>query len=356
MRIFKEFIIPAGLIPALPLLGVILKGQAVMPYLVFPPKPVITSHAPFSPPVFTATACFIALAFLPLLKKGMTRKEKTKPEARGRFPLWGYVSFAGLFFFWVMAWTRFDWFKPFQAHTFFPLWLCWIISVNAIIYRSKTQCPMFNTPSKFLFLFMVSSLFWWAFEFLNRFVGNWYYTGSQYPGLEYFLLATLSFSTVLPAVESMKAYLLTFAWFKNRFKHARPLHGTGSRSFGLLMVASSGVLLSLVGIFPEILFFTVWLCPLFLLIGFRILSGRHHILSGAENGDYTMVAAYAAAGLICGFFWEMFNMYSLARWQYSIPYVDILHVFEMPLLGYAGYLPFGLECAVIIELIMGKPS
>ncbi len=26
-------------------------------------------------------------------------------------------------------------------------------------------------------------------------------------------------------------------------------------------------------------------------------------------------------------------------------------IFEMPALGYAGYLPFGLECAVIGELI-----
>ena len=33
-----------------------------------------------------------------------------------------------------------------------------------------------------------------------------------------------------------------------------------------------------------------------------------------------------------------------AYWQYSLPYVDVLHVFEMPLLGYFGYLPFGGYC------------
>ncbi len=27
---------------------------------------------------------------------------------------------------------------------------------------------------------------------------------------------------------------------------------------------------------------------------------------------------------------------------------------EMPVLGYAGYLPFGLECALIIDLIMDR--
>jgi hypothetical protein len=30
----------------------------------------------------------------------------------------------------------------------------------------------------------------------------------------------------------------------------------------------------------------------------------------------------------------------------------VFHLFEMPILGYAGYLPFGLECAVIIDFVM----
>jgi hypothetical protein len=31
--------------------------------------------------------------------------------------------------------------------------------------------------------------------------------------------------------------------------------------------------------------------------------------------------------------------------------VQRFHVFEMPLLGYAGYLPFGVECALIMQLV-----
>jgi hypothetical protein len=30
-------------------------------------------------------------------------------------------------------------------------------------------------------------------------------------------------------------------------------------------------------------------------------------------------------------------------WQYNIPYVNVIHIFsEMPLLGYFGYIPFGV--------------
>jgi hypothetical protein len=60
---------------------------------------------------------------------------------------------------------------------------------------------------------------------------------------------------------------------------------------------------------------------------------------------------WALAALCCGLFWEMWNAHSLARWQYALPYVERFRIFEMPALGYAGYLPFGLECALICDLV-----
>jgi hypothetical protein len=57
------------------------------------------------------------------------------------------------------------------------------------------------------------------------------------------------------------------------------------------------------------------------------------------------------AAVICGFFWEMWNSFSLAQWRYSIPFVHRFEIFAMPLLGYAGYLPFGLECAAVRDVM-----
>jgi hypothetical protein len=59
----------------------------------------------------------------------------------------------------------------------------------------------------------------------------------------------------------------------------------------------------------------------------------------------------AMAALFCGWFWEMWNYYSLAKWEYAIPFVHRYEIFEMPILGYAGYLPFGLECAVLVDML-----
>jgi hypothetical protein len=62
----------------------------------------------------------------------------------------------------------------------------------------------------------------------------------------------------------------------------------------------------------------------------------------------------ACAALICGFFWELWNFKSLAHWEYAVPFVQRFHVFEMPLLGYAGYLPFGLECLVVADACLAR--
>jgi hypothetical protein len=49
----------------------------------------------------------------------------------------------------------------------------------------------------------------------------------------------------------------------------------------------------------------------------------------------------------------MWNFYSYPKWIYHIPWGNALHVFEMPLLGYGGYLPFALELYVLYHLIAG---
>ena len=34
--------------------------------------------------------------------------------------------------------------------------------------------------------------------------------------------------------------------------------------------------------------------------------------------------------------------------------MDRFHIFAMPILGYAGYLPFGLECVVVANLVLDR--
>jgi hypothetical protein len=80
------------------------------------------------------------------------------------------------------------------------------------------------------------------------------------------------------------------------------------------------------------------------------------MLADACRGDWSGIAAAALAGLVCGFFWEMWNYDSLARWHYAVPFVDRFHLFAMPLLGYAGYLPFGLTCVLIGDALLCRET
>ena len=57
--------------------------------------------------------------------------------------------------------------------------------------------------------------------------------------------------------------------------------------------------------------------------------------------------------MVCAFFWELWNVYSYPKWVYEIPGVGFAHLFEMPLLGYLGYLPFSLELFAAVQLVYG---
>ncbi|MEI6071260.1 MAG: hypothetical protein WCS31_05680 [Verrucomicrobiae bacterium] len=39
------------------------------------------------------------------------------------------------------------------------------------------------------------------------------------------------------------------------------------------------------------------------------------------------------------------------KWIYAVPFVGDFKIFEMPLLGFSGYLWFGIKCAVIAEFV-----
>ena len=113
------------------------------------------------------------------------------------------------------------------------------------------------------------------------------------------------------------------------------------------MFASAGLVG--IGTWPQALFPIVWVAPLLLITALQILQGKETIFSRITQGDATSLWLAAVAALVCGWWWEMWNFKSLAHWEYAIPSVHRFQLFEMPLLGYAGYLPFGLECLAVTQ-------
>ena len=346
-----------ALLAGLPLAGVILAGKPAARYLEFPPVTRHVSHAPFCLPVFAGMAALILAVVLPLDLRVMRCRGGTPSRVRppGPFPSWGWLGLGLGCASWVLAWTRFEWFSRLQVFTFSPLWFAYIMVVNAWTWRRSGHCMLRDRPGHLLRLFAWSAVFWWFFEYLNRFVQNWHYEGcGELSPIRYFVFATLPFSTVLPAVLGTEDLLATFPRTcagLDRFVAVRLPRG---KTVPLLVLVVSGAGLAAIGIFPDYLYPLLWVSPLFVLTSLQALAGKPTVFTPLAGGDWQRVYRLAMAALICGFFWEMWNYRSLARWVYSVPFVHAWQVFEMPLLGFAGYLPFGLECAVIADLLTAR--
>lgn len=341
------------LILFLPAAGVMLSGKDIYPYLLFPPSRGYVKHAPFSWGAFSVLAGVIILLLAhPVAHIIRGTRVNPRGDTVRSFPWWGYAGVAAVIFSWIIAWTRMPLFHEIQRWTFLPLWLSYIITVNAISVKRRGVSLLTDRTGYLLSLFPASAVFWWLFEYLNRFTANWYYAGTgELSPLRYFCEATMAFSTVLPAVMSTAELVNSFPRLYAGSDSYLRVKKIRSRAAALLIMVifSSGLLFT--AILPEILFPLLWISPFAIIVPMQVIAGDDTILDSLEYGDWRAVAVYASAALICGFFWEMWNSGSLARWMYSIPYVQRFRVFEMPLLGYAGYLPFGLECAAVAGIL-----
>ena len=341
---------------ALPLFGVILAGKELTNYLKFPPLTRYVEHQGFSWFVFLSLAICVVVVVTPFLLKVISSPPIQKiNQQQHPFPLWGWFAIFLCLFFWLMAWSRFEWFAQLQLYTIFPLWLGYIGIVNAFTYKRSGKCMLTHQRSYLMKLFILSTLFWWYFEYLNRFVQNWHYleVAGLSPG-QYVIFASLPFSTVLPAVMGTCELLRTFPRLSAGLESFIKFNTGSPRLLAGVMLALAAVGLLGIGIKPHYLYPLIWLSPLFILTSLQTLTERTTIFASLRQGNWQRIFLLAISALLCGFFWEMWNFYSYAKWQYSIPFVQRFHIFEMPLLGYAGYLPFGLECGVVAEFARPK--
>lgn len=245
---------------------------------------------------------------------------------------------------WLVSWNGPE---PARFHTFFVLWVGYIAVVDALVLAVSGTSLARRMRVRFLALFAISMPFWWIFEAANSRLENWrYHLPRDYSWLGYHLEASLAFSTVVPAVfvtaELVRQILLRRPVLWIRIAPDSP---------ALLVIAAGGAMLfAATMVWPDVLFPMVWI-SLFLAIDpvVHLLGGRS-ITAQVISGRWDTVLVIFMATLTCGFFWEMWNSRAMPKWTYDIPYAEWLHVFEMPLLGYGGYLPFGLELYALVNL------
>ena len=271
---------------------------------------------------------------------------REKPLQRYLLPYRGLLGLLLIAIAWPLS-------QQISQNLFFPLWLGFILLVDGLVLRRTGTSLAVRSPKIMVVMFIVASPYWWAFEGINEITQNWVYvtsTEEDSGGLVGVIQASLSYSTVVPAVFEVSELIGSFGFIK-RFARLPSLVLSRPQII-LAGVFGLGSLVTML-IWPTYLFPMTWLCLFFIFDPINNLTGRPSIIAQVKNGDYRTVVAFALGALVCGFFWEMWNRDASVSWEYNIGYLDFARIFQMPLLGYGGYLPFGLETYAMFHFVAG---
>ena len=323
----------------------------------FHPEKLWNHRRPFTWGAFIGLVLFTFVCVRPFavraLKVAFGKRGRGEKLARRPFPWWGWAGVAVLAVGWVFSWSRFEWFRPFQVQcSYFPMWAGFILIMNALCVRRSGHSPMTDHPWAYAATFPASSLFWWFFEYLNRYVWNWYYLGvSELSAFEYTVYATVCFASVLPAVSAVAAWLATFEPFDDAVYDDMAHVDLRRPGWNMFLFALSVLGLTGVVFFPDYAYPLIWISPLAVFIMVQTWLKEPSVLDSFSHGNWSVFFRFGLASLICGLCWETWNWHAYAKWVYAVPWVHRFQIWEMPLVGFAGYLPFGVECAAVTAWI-----
>lgn len=292
---------------------------------------------------------------------GFSPQNPLPKPASAPFPLWFWLGGMSTLFFWWLMWQRVTPFGDLVYYAFTPLWWGFIFTLDGLTYRRSGGYSLFaRRPKTLLISAVVSLVGWFYFEYFDYFaLGNWYYPNSTMPELSHSMVVMLYFiayTTVWPAIFEWYTLLNTFPGLVARYSDGPKISLPGG-----IMFWAGFLLIFAVVFLPYPLFWVMWIGPLAIFSGQLIRKNIWNPFTAIAEGNWGPGLLMAIGTVFNGFCWEFWNWGSAHPpepvtnpnyWLYDIPYVNVIHIFaEMPLLGFMGYMPFGiLAWAVFIWL------
>ena len=247
----------------------------------------------------------------------------------------------GLSFFHIPPWSQYV----------FPLfWYGYILLLDSLNYRLKGNSLISSRPWEFCLMLPISAFYWYLFEWYNLIIQNWIYINTPPEKWIEIPMKIVSFATVIPALYETKDILRALPWTKNELRTQPLIPASWHAALPITFIL--GFLLSFLPlIYPKLFFWSVWLGFFLLLDPINHWLGHPSIIRDWQEGELRRTFILLIAGYICGFFWEFWNYWAYTKWIYTVPIPQMPHIFEMPILGFLGFGPFGLETFAFWTLI-----
>jgi len=265
----------------------------------------------------------------------------------------GYLGLAIMFVAQMMMFAKiepvYSWFTPIQ-------WTGYILFLDALRLKLRGESYMIHRTKEFLLMLLVSDVCWFLFEGYNLHLQNWYYTNlPENLGVRIFGYLW-AFATVTPGILLTSEVLDDLGAFARA--GVRPVRITNTLRWTLMSI---GVLFCVVPLLvPQriaiFLFAPVWVGFVLWLDPINYRRGAPSLLAELEKGSLQKLLSLFLAGLICGVLWEFWNYWCGRKWIYSVPYFSEPKIFEMPLYGFLGFLPFAAECYVMWYFVLSLKS
>lgn len=243
--------------------------------------------------------------------------------------------------------------EPFASWNTPIAWTGFILFADGIVWRARGRSWLRSSPREFVFLALVSIPLWLVFEFFNLYINNWYYVGlPENRALRLFGYAW-SFATIWPAIfeaadlidvwrgppRGIKVGETDILWTRTFWTADWP--GVAAA----LSMALGTTMLAWPLLWPSpYLAAPVWLGFVFLLDPINQRLGGESLVGDLHRGDYSRLKNLMLSGFLCGVLWEFWNYWARAKWHYTVPIMEDLKIFEMPVSGYLGFPAFALEC------------
>jgi hypothetical protein len=256
--------------------------------------------------------------------------------------------------------------EPFWSWNTPIAWTGFILFADAVVARARGRSWLRSSPKEFLLLALASIPLWLVFEFYNLFIENWYYVGLP----ENFFLRQFgyawAFATIWPAI--FLGAELVGVW-RGTSPPARPAPLAlparpalpAPPALPALFMAAGALMLLWPLVWPSpYLAAPVWLGFIFLLDPINQRLGAESLIGDWQSGRRDRLINLAWSGLLCGVLWEFWNYWARAKWHYTVPIMEDLKIFEMPVPGYLGFPAFALECftmyVFVRHLVAGRSA